>query len=113
MKQLLIIALAAVSATAFATDWATQLYYGIGTKQTAIVASTKLTSFTNVLGKGWTLDLDAFAGSFSSGAPVAGVLIGKRIPLADQVNGYVGIAFSAVQGRPTDFGPCVGISVKF
>jgi len=113
MKQLLIIALAAIVLPAQATDWSTQLYYGVNSKQTALVASTKLATFTNVLGKGWTLDLDAFAGSFQSGNPVAGVILGKRVPLADQAQGYFGLAFSAVQGRPVDFGPAIGISVKF
>jgi len=89
-----------------------ELFYGTKTKQSALVASTKLTTFTHVLGKG-SIDLDAFAGAFGNGSPVAGFSLGKRFKLADQANGYIGFGFSVSQGLPNDFGPCAGLSVKF
>lgn len=112
MKKLAIV-LTMLPCLASAQDWSMQMFYGTQAKQTAIVASTKVTEFTNVLGKNITLDLDAFAGAFSSGAPVAGFSLGKRFPLADRVQGYAGFAFSVSQGKPNDFGPMAGLSVRF
>ncbi len=113
MRTTVIFAALALAALGNAQDWSMELYYGTQAKQTAIVASTKVTTFTNVLGKGYTLDLDGFVGAYQSGSPVAGFSLGKRFPLADRVQGYLGLAFSVVQGKPNDFGPAFGVSVKF
>jgi len=112
MKRLLLLSLIGLTLPAHATDWAMQLYYGVNAKQTGLVVSKRLTTFTNVLGKN-SLDLDGFAGTFADGSPVGGISLGKRIKLADQADAYLGLGFSVNQNRPTDFGPCLGITVRF
>lgn len=114
MKRLLFYSLVACSLapSAKAQSYNASIFYSVSAKETAYVASVKLTTFTGIL-KRYSLDLDSFAGSFANGSPVAGFSLGKRFKLADQASGYLGLGVSISQGKPADWGPCLGLSFRF
>ena len=102
-----------VAASAQLNTWSTSLYYDLNDKSWAAVVTKPITTFKNVLGKGHSLDLDAFAGATFNGGPVAGFSLGKRFPLADTATGYVGFGAKVESNRPVSFGPVAGVSIKF
>lgn len=77
-------------------------------------AQNRLKTFTNVLGRGWSLDLDAFAGlTLQRAAPVTAFLVGTRKKLANEVEGYLGGGFAVTQGQPSSLVVGAGITVRF
>lgn len=82
--------------------------YDFGHKESSAVTTKKIGEVHNLFGKGFSLDVDLFAGAnFDRKAkPITGILVGKRSPLADEVTGYfgAGLAFQD-SARPS---PCIG-----
>lgn len=113
MKALALASALAVSGLCTAQEWASNLFYDFQARQTAIVATRRLTTFEDVLGKGFSVDLDAFAGMYQDGKPVGGLSLGKRFPLAKNLGGYAGFGVSTSDGKPVSVGFVLGASVKF
>ena len=113
MKALALASALAVSGLCTAQEWASNLFYDFQARQTAIVATRRLTTFNDILGKGFSLDLDAFAGIYQDGITVGGFSVGKRIPLAQNLGGYAGFGVSTSDGRPVSLGLVLGCSIKF
>lgn len=111
-KFLFASALLLVSARPFAQS--ATYAYDLRYKEASIVTTAQIGKITNVLGKQFDLDVDAFAGlTLITKKPVSGFLIGKRIALADNVQGYFGGGLNL----PADKNPSVvfgaGVSWKF
>lgn len=88
--------------------------YDFGLKEGANIANEKAHELTNVLGLGFNLDVDVFAGvTWKSKTPLGGGLLGKRVRLADQAQGYAGIGVSIAQGQSWSPVVCAGVTVKF
>lgn len=88
--------------------------YDFGLKEAATVATTQIGTVNNVLGKGFSLDVDAFAGmTWRTNVPVTGILVGRRFALADEVQSYFGIGGRIAQGQ--NFAPvaAAGASWRF
>jgi len=86
--------------------------YDFGLKETAAVATTPVGTLGNVLGKGISLDVDMFGGvTFKSKTPIAGFMLGKRFPLADQAGGYIGAGLSLSAGKNPS--PVIGAGVSW
>lgn len=92
--------------------WSAALFYDAKSHQTSAIALYKITTFSHILGKGFSLDLDGFAGTSISGqGAIAGLLVGKRFPLADQVQGYLGFGATIQNAQPVSGGIAFGISL--
>jgi hypothetical protein len=95
------------------TNWSGALYYNLKTRDSSVVALTKLTDFSRVLGK-FSLELDGFAGVALNGQlGVAGFTVGRSFPIADQVSAFAGAAVAVSSGRPVSVGFVAGVSVRF
>lgn len=104
----------APTAQAQSPNWGASVYYDVRTRDISAVAMHRLTVFTGFLGhKDWSLDLDAFAGSTLAGKPLGGFALGKRFPVANQIEAYFGVAAATSAGRATGAGLIGGLSVRF
>ncbi len=86
--------------------------YDFGLKEAAPVVTSPVGRLTNVFGKGFSLDVDGFAGvTLKSKTPLAGFLVGRRFPLANEAQAYVGAGLSIAQGR--SFSPVAGLGLTW
>lgn len=119
MKRLLVLLCLTLSCLGFSQDhqWSIAYNYrvtGSLDDRASAGALTKITSLTNVFGKGWSLDLDAYAGfTLRKAAPVAAFMVGTRRQVADQASIYFGVGPIVSQGQPTAFSASFGINLRF
>ena len=86
--------------------------YDFGLREPALVATTPIGKLTNVLGKGFNLDVDLFAGStLRTKSTLTGTLIGKRFPLANEASGYIGAGLTFTP--KWNFAVGAGVSWRF
>lgn len=112
-RAIAIVAMAACSCFAL-SQTSQSFYFDAKESKWSAVVMKQVTTVKNVLGnKKWALDIDAFVGAEFSGNPVAGLAIGKRFPLADKVDGYLGIGARVEGFVPSSPGPVFGIAWKF
>lgn len=118
MKRTITLALAAgiifAGSRSNAQEFSYSLYYDFQTQSPAAVVTTRVTTITNVLGKGIDLDVEAFGGvNLKNAAPVAGFMVVKRLKAADNLVVFFGPAVSVSSGQPTGFGVCAGFTLRF
>jgi len=97
--------------------WSASYLYrvtGPNEDRAAAGAQNRLKTFTNVFGRGWSADLDAFAGmTLRRKVPVAAFLVGLRKPIADQATFYFGTGPIVSQSTPTGWAFGAGIDLRF
>jgi len=93
------------------TAWVYDLKYN----ESSAVVLKQIGTLHNVIGKGFELDVQAFAGSNVSrkGRPVAGVLLTRGFDLAQEVSGLVGFGLNTQDGRQVSFVVAAGASWRF
>ncbi len=101
-----------ISASLFAQS-ATYVY-DLRYKEASVVTTAQVGKITNVFGKRFDLDVDAFAGlTLITKKPVSGFLIGKRIALADNAEGYFGGGLNLPAGKNPSVVFGAGVGWKF
>lgn len=115
MKRLLIIATAGCACLASGQATGKLDYvYDLKYREAALVTSTKIGTVKNVLGKGFELDVDGFAGlTLVTKRPVSGILLDKRFSLADNVTGHVGLGLSLGADRNPSLAFGFGVGWRF
>lgn len=88
--------------------------YDFGLKEPATVATTPVGRLNNVLGRGFSLDVDAFAGAtFKTKTPLAGFMVGRRFALATEVTALVAVGAAVAQSQPVSLVVGAGVSWRF
>ena len=119
MKTLLMAVVAFVMvlpAALRAQDWSAAAYWNLKTKESSVVALTKVGAIRRPLGLGIDLDVDAFAGSTLAGNVLAGFSVGGSFPLAENLTFKLALGTDYRLGmQPRDFslGLILGVTWKF
>lgn len=104
MKTLTIAALAVLSASTLAQDWQLGAVYSFGNKDYAVVASNKVYTLEDVLGKGLKLDVHGFAGVTDRGRTIAGFSLTKEWTVAKNTTFTFGPALEGDVNSLKDLG---------
>lgn len=107
MKTLTIAAIAVLSASALPQDWSLGAVYSFGHKDYAAVASSKVYTLENVLGKGFSLDVSGFAGMTDRGRTIAGFSLTKEWTIAKNTTFTFGPALEGDVNSLKDLGLAV------
>lgn len=105
LKTLFVAAAAAFSCIACAQQWSLNALWDIETNSLRPVVSYDLGTIRNAFLVG-DLDVKSYAGFDGQ----AGIALGKRFRLADEVRAFFGISMQAEPGRPLIGRPLIGIS---